>query len=78
LSKRRWVARFADGYRADICRLAHNVEDLVRIVRSNEKGISVQFNHEHLTFNGDDSSVANLLLTMLEGRGAVRALAGTT
>jgi DNA invertase Pin-like site-specific DNA recombinase len=47
-------------------RLARNVEDLLRTVRSlNEKGISVQFMSEHLTFTGDDSPMANLLLTML-------------
>jgi DNA invertase Pin-like site-specific DNA recombinase len=47
-------------------RLARNVEDLLRTVRSlNEKGISVQFMSEHLTFTGDDSPMASLLLTVL-------------
>jgi DNA invertase Pin-like site-specific DNA recombinase len=47
-------------------RLARNVEDLLRTVRTlNEKGISVQFVKENLTFNGQDSSMANLLLPIL-------------
>jgi DNA invertase Pin-like site-specific DNA recombinase len=47
-------------------RLARNVEDLRRTVRTlNEKGVSVQFVKENLTFTGEDSPMANLLLSML-------------
>jgi DNA invertase Pin-like site-specific DNA recombinase len=47
-------------------RLARNVEDLRRTVRTlNEKGVSVQFMKENLTFTGEDSPMANLLLSML-------------
>lgn len=47
-------------------RLARNVEDLLRIVRTlNEKGISVEFMKEKISFNGDADSIAHLLLTLL-------------
>jgi DNA invertase Pin-like site-specific DNA recombinase len=47
-------------------RLARNVEDLRRTVRTlNEKGVSVQFMKENLTFTGEDSPMANLFLSML-------------
>jgi DNA invertase Pin-like site-specific DNA recombinase len=47
-------------------RLARNVEDLLRTVRTlNEKSVWVQFVKENLIFKGDDSSMSNLLLTML-------------
>jgi DNA invertase Pin-like site-specific DNA recombinase len=47
-------------------RLARNAEDLLRTVRTlNEKGISVQFMKEKITFTGDHDNVANLLLTLL-------------
>jgi DNA invertase Pin-like site-specific DNA recombinase len=47
-------------------RLARNVDDLRRIVKElTAKGVQVQFIKEGLTFNGDDSPMSNLLLTML-------------
>jgi len=47
-------------------RLARNVEDLRRIVRElTARGVAVRFAKENLTFTGDDSPMANLLLTML-------------
>lgn len=47
-------------------RLARNVDDLRRIVRElTGRGVAVQFVKESLTFTGEDSPMANLLLTML-------------
>jgi DNA invertase Pin-like site-specific DNA recombinase len=47
-------------------RLARNLEDLRRIVRTlTDKGVSVEFVNEHLTFTGDDSPMANLLLSVM-------------
>lgn len=47
-------------------RLARNLDDLRRIVRElNAKGVEVRFHCENLTFTGDDSPMANLLLSML-------------
>lgn len=47
-------------------RLARNVDDLRRIVRElTGRGVEVQFVNESLTFTGEDSPMANLLLTML-------------
>ncbi len=47
-------------------RLARNVDDLRRIVRElTGRGVAVQFSKEVLTFTGEDSPMANLLLTML-------------
>jgi DNA invertase Pin-like site-specific DNA recombinase len=47
-------------------RLARNVDDLRRIVKElTAKGVQVQFIKESLIFNGDDSPMSNLLLTML-------------
>lgn len=47
-------------------RLARNVEDLRRIVRElTGRGVAVQFMKESLTFTGEDSPMANLLLSML-------------
>lgn len=47
-------------------RLARNVEDLRRLVRElTARGVAVQFVKESLTFTGEDSPMANLLLTML-------------
>lgn len=47
-------------------RLARNVDDLRGIVRSlTAKGVVVRFHKEGLTFTGDDSPMANLLLSML-------------
>ena len=48
-------------------RLARNVEDLRRIVRElTGRGMAVQFIKEALTFTGESSPMANLLLNMLE------------
>lgn len=47
-------------------RLARNVDDLRRVVRElTGRGVVVQFVKESLTFTGEDSPMANLLLTML-------------
>jgi len=47
-------------------RLARNVEDLRRIVRElNERGVSVEFVKNHLTFSGGGDPTARLMLTML-------------
>jgi DNA invertase Pin-like site-specific DNA recombinase len=46
-----------------IDRLARNVEDLHRIVRIlNEKGVSVKFLKENLTFDGESNSPINVML----------------
>jgi DNA invertase Pin-like site-specific DNA recombinase len=47
-------------------RLARNLEDLRRIVRTlTDKGVSVEFVKEHLVFTGDDSPMANLMLSVM-------------
>ncbi|RRA50355.1 recombinase family protein [Acidipila sp. EB88] len=47
-------------------RLARNVADLRKIVSElNTKGVEVRFLKESLTFTGDDSPMANLLLNLL-------------
>jgi DNA invertase Pin-like site-specific DNA recombinase len=47
-------------------RLARNLDDLRRLVNSlTSKGIKVQFLKENLTFSGDDSSISNLLLSIM-------------
>jgi DNA invertase Pin-like site-specific DNA recombinase len=47
-------------------RLARNVDDLRRIVQQQTKrGIRLQFVKENLTFTGEDSPMANLLLSLL-------------
>lgn len=47
-------------------RLARNVDDLRHIVKElTGRGVAVQFVKESLTFTGEDSPMANLLLTML-------------
>jgi DNA invertase Pin-like site-specific DNA recombinase len=47
-------------------RLARNVEDMRRLVRElTEKGISVRFIKENMTFTGDDSPMNQLMLTLL-------------
>jgi DNA invertase Pin-like site-specific DNA recombinase len=47
-------------------RLARNVDDLRRIVQTeNRRGISVQFIKENLLFTGEDSPMANLMLSVL-------------
>jgi DNA invertase Pin-like site-specific DNA recombinase len=47
-------------------RLARNVDDLRRIVQNeNKRGVNVQFVKENLTFTGEDSPMANLMLSVL-------------
>lgn len=49
-------------------RLARNVDDLRQIVNAQtRRGIGVQFIKEHLTFTGDESPLANLMLSVLGG-----------
>jgi DNA invertase Pin-like site-specific DNA recombinase len=47
-------------------RLARNLDDLRHIVLTlTKKGVSVQFVKESLTFTGEDSPMANLLLSVM-------------
>lgn len=47
-------------------RLARNLDDLRRLVRTlTGKGVRVEFVKEHLTFTGEDSPMANLLLSVM-------------
>jgi len=47
-------------------RLARNLDDLHRIVRElTAKGVQVQFVKEQLTFTGEDTAMANLLLSVM-------------
>jgi DNA invertase Pin-like site-specific DNA recombinase len=47
-------------------RLARNLDDLRRVVLGlTKKGVKVQFVRESLTFTGDDSPMANLLLSVM-------------
>jgi len=47
-------------------RLARNLDDLRQIVRMlTKKGAKIQFAKENLTFSGDDSPLANLLLSVM-------------
>jgi DNA invertase Pin-like site-specific DNA recombinase len=47
-------------------RLARNVDDLRRIVQTqNKRGVSVQFIKENLLFTGEDAPLANLMLSVL-------------
>ena len=47
-------------------RLARNLDDLRRLVFSlTQRGIKVQFVKENLTFTGEDSPMANLLLSVM-------------
>jgi DNA invertase Pin-like site-specific DNA recombinase len=47
-------------------RLARNLDDLRSIVRKlTAKGVQVHFVKEQLTFTGDDTAMANLLLSMM-------------
>jgi len=49
-------------------RLARNLDDLRRLVqRLTQRGVRIEFVKEHLTFTGEDSPMANL---MLSGMGA--------
>jgi len=47
-------------------RLARNLDDLRRVVRElTARGVRVQFVKEQLTFTGDDTAMANLLLSVM-------------
>lgn len=47
-------------------RLARNLDDLRQIVKNlTEKGVKIQFIKENLTFSGEDSPIANLLLSVM-------------
>jgi DNA invertase Pin-like site-specific DNA recombinase len=47
-------------------RLARNLDDLRKLVfQLTKKGIQIEFLKEHLTFTGDDSPMANLLLSVM-------------
>jgi DNA invertase Pin-like site-specific DNA recombinase len=47
-------------------RLARNLDDLRRIVQMlTGKGVRIEFVKEHLTFTGEDSPMANLLLSVM-------------
>ena len=47
-------------------RLARNLDDLRQIVRElTRRGVRVEFITEHLAFTGDDSPLANLLLSVM-------------
>jgi len=47
-------------------RLARNLDDLRRVVREiTAKGVRVQFVNEQLTFSGEDTAMANLLLSVM-------------
>jgi DNA invertase Pin-like site-specific DNA recombinase len=47
-------------------RLARNLDDLRRIVQTlTGKGVRIEFVKEHLTFTGEDSPMANLLLSVM-------------
>ena len=47
-------------------RLARNLDDLRRLVQGlTQRGIRIEFVKEQLTFNGEDSPMANLLLSVM-------------
>jgi DNA invertase Pin-like site-specific DNA recombinase len=47
-------------------RLARNLDDLRRIVKSlTNKGVRIEFVKEHLVFTGEDSPMANLMLSVM-------------
>ena len=47
-------------------RLARNLDDLRRLVRQlTERGVQIEFIKEHLIFTGEDSPMANLLLSVM-------------
>ena len=47
-------------------RLARNLDDLRRIVRTfTQRGIRIEFVKEHLSFSGEDSPMANLMLSVM-------------
>ncbi|MBR8304679.1 MULTISPECIES: recombinase family protein [Burkholderia cepacia complex] len=47
-------------------RLARNLDDLRRLVQSlTQRGVCIEFTKEHLTFTGEDSPMANLMLSVM-------------
>lgn len=51
---------------ASFDRLSRDLGDLRRLVKAlTDQGVSVEFLHERLTFSGDDSPIANLMLNLL-------------
>jgi DNA invertase Pin-like site-specific DNA recombinase len=47
-------------------RLARNLDDLRRLVQKlTQKGVRIEFVKEGLTFTGEDSPMANLMLSMM-------------
>jgi DNA invertase Pin-like site-specific DNA recombinase len=47
-------------------RLARNLDDLRKLVKSRTKrGIRIEFVHESMTFTGEDSPMANLMLSVI-------------
>lgn len=47
-------------------RLARNLDDLRRLVQSfTRRGVCIEFVKEHLTFTGEDSPMANLMLSVM-------------
>ena len=47
-------------------RLARNLDDLRRVVQGlTRRGVRIQFFKEHLTFTGDDSPMAHLMLSVM-------------
>jgi DNA invertase Pin-like site-specific DNA recombinase len=50
----------------ELSRLARNTQDLLNIVQSmNDKGVTIKFIKENLTFTGDSTPLQSLMLTML-------------
>jgi DNA invertase Pin-like site-specific DNA recombinase len=49
-------------------RLARNLSDLLKLVENlNERGVAIEFIKENLTFTGEDSPIANLMLAVMGG-----------
>ena len=47
-------------------RLARNLDDLRRLVQElTQRGLRIEFVKEHLTFTGEDSPMANLMLSVM-------------
>ena len=47
-------------------RLARNLDDLRRLVQKlTQRGVRIEFVKEHLTFTGEDSPMANLMLSVM-------------
>jgi DNA invertase Pin-like site-specific DNA recombinase len=47
-------------------RLARNLDDMRRLVQSlTKRGVRIEFAKEHLTFTGEDSPMANLMLSVM-------------